>query len=71
MEEKPNRGFTPIRLFPSNRGLHAEFATREEAVAFYQQGVAVGNRNEITGCMVIMLASRARHSENPDSESSL
>ena len=47
-------GFRPIRIFPSSRGLHFEFATREEAQAFYQRGLELGGcHDELVGSMVI------------------
>ena len=50
-----SKEFRAIRIFPSSRGLHCEFATKEEAQAFYERGLEVGARHdELIGSMVII-----------------
>jgi len=44
----------PIRFYPSNKGIHLEFETRDQAIAFYEDGRNRGiTSNEIHGSTVI------------------
>lgn len=56
--------FSSERIFGSQKGLHIEFKTKEDAALFYQQGLNLGNRVEIHGNMVIMLNSNAAKKGN-------
>lgn len=53
------RGYSPvmheaIRIYPSDKGIHLEFETKEQALAFYEDGKSRGiTSNEIHGSMVI------------------
>jgi hypothetical protein len=41
------------KVYPSDRGLHLEFETTEQALAFYQDGSSRGILYEIEGVTVI------------------
>ncbi len=41
------------KVYPSDRGLHLEFETTEQALAFYQDGSSRGISYEIEGVTVI------------------
>jgi hypothetical protein len=41
------------KIYPSDRGLHLEFETIEQALAFYQDGSSRGISYEIEGFTVI------------------
>ena len=46
--------FVARRIYPSDKGLHMEFATESEAKAFYEDGLSRGiTNNEICGLTVI------------------
>ncbi|OKH10824.1 hypothetical protein NIES593_22765 [Hydrococcus rivularis NIES-593] len=51
--------FSAKRVYPTEKGLHIEFATSSEAAEFYQQGIELGNRVELNDKTVIMLSSKA------------
>lgn len=36
--------YYPVRFYPNDRGLHFEFATEGEAIEFYEDGMALGDR---------------------------
>jgi hypothetical protein len=43
-----------MRVYPSDKGIHLEFETREQALAFYEDGKSRGiSSNEIHGSTVI------------------
>ncbi|WP_404789877.1 hypothetical protein [Altericista sp. CCNU0014] len=41
------------QVYPSDRGLHLEFETREQALAFYQDGSSRGLSYDIEGVTII------------------
>ncbi len=43
------------QVYPSDRGLHLEFETHEQALAFYQDGFSRGIAYDIEGVTVIKL----------------
>jgi hypothetical protein len=43
------------QVYPSDRGLHLEFETQEQAIAFYQDGSSRGISYDIEGVTVIKL----------------
>lgn len=46
--------FIAKRVYPSDKGLHLEFATEAEAKAFYEDSLSRGiNSNELDGLTVI------------------
>lgn len=46
--------FIAKRIYPSDQGLHMEFATLEEAKAFYEDGLSRGiSNNELCGVTVV------------------
>jgi hypothetical protein len=56
---------TAKKVYPSDRGLHLEFATYEQALAFYQDGSSRGISYEMEGATIIKLF-KAKQKPAPD-----
>jgi hypothetical protein len=56
---------TAKKIYPSDRGLHLEFETHEQALAFYQDGSSRGISYEMEGDTIIK-PFKAKHKPAPD-----
>lgn len=50
--------FEGQRIFGSNKGIHIEFKSTEDANLFYQEGLKLGTLMEFHGTIVILLYTK-------------